>query len=176
MTIGIIGADDRAVALGRMLRRCGHNVCFSDPIDDRTSQSAAEALGDGAFATTPYQQAANCETLLLTVHWEDLEPALAALGSYKDGIVIDATRPPHMGDRSGAELLAQKLDNRHVVKAFVEPPELTNDFKVASDDPEARAKVEEIIENCGRHAIDAGPLIHAREMEHDAEAIRPTSR
>ncbi|HUN29762.1 MAG TPA: NAD(P)-binding domain-containing protein [Alphaproteobacteria bacterium] len=172
--IGIIGADDRAVAIGKMLRRGGNTVCFSDLDDDRISQSAAEVLGEGAFATTPYQQAATCDALLLTIRWQDVERALAALGTYKDGIVVDATRPPDLGGLSGAELLAHKLDNRHVVKGFVEPlEENANHFiRIASDDPEARAEVGEIIAHCGWSALDLGPLANARTIErHVAERL-----
>lgn len=167
---GIIGADDRAVAIGRMIRRTGHTVCFSDVNDERTSVAAAEVLGDGAFATTPYQQAANCDALVLTIHWEDIDQALTALGDYKDGIVVDATRPPDLGRLSGAEILAHKLDNRHVVKGFVEPLETNEFIKIASDDPEARAEVGELIANCGRTALDVGPLANARTIERAVAA------
>ncbi len=168
--IGIIGADDRAVAIGRMIRRTGRTVCFSDINDDRTSLAAAEVLGDGAFATTPYQQAASCDTLVLTVHWEDLERTLTALGDYKDGVLVDATRPPDLGQLSGAELLAHKLDNRHVVKGFVEPLETNEFIKIASDDPEARAEVSELIAQSGRTALDVGPLANARVIEREVAA------
>jgi predicted dinucleotide-binding enzyme len=168
--IGIIGADDRAVAIGRMIRQTGHTVCFSDVNDDRTSQAAAEVLGDDTYATTPYQQAASCEALVFTIHWEDLDRALTALGDYKDGIVVDATRPPDLGRLSGAELLAHKLDNRHVVKGFVEPLERNEFIKIASDDPEARAEVSELIANCGRTALDVGPLANARVIERAVAA------
>jgi predicted dinucleotide-binding enzyme len=163
--IGIIGADDRAVAIGRMIRRTGHTVCFSDLDDERTSLAAAEALGGTAFATTPYQQAANCATLLLATHWEDVDRALDALGDYKDGVLVDATRPPDLGRLSGAELLAHKLDNRHVVKGFVEPPNEDGFIRIASDDPQARAEVGKLIASCGRSALDVGPLANARTIE-----------
>jgi predicted dinucleotide-binding enzyme len=167
--IGIIGADDRAVAIGKMLQRGGNVVCFSDLDDDRTSQSAAELLGDGAFATTPSQQAATCDPLFLTIHWQDLERALAALGTYKDGIVVDATRPPDLGQLSGAEMLAHKLDNPHVVKGFVEPldGDESHFIKIASDDARARAEVGEIIAHCGGNALDVGPLANARTIERE---------
>jgi predicted dinucleotide-binding enzyme len=171
--IGIIGADDRAVAIGKLLRRGGNVVCFSDLDDDRTSQSAAEVLGEGAFATTPFQQAATCDPLFLTVRWQDLERALAALGTYKDGIVVDATRPPDLGQLSGAEMLAHKLDNPHVVKGFVESLDADNGsafIRIASDDPLARAEVGEIIAHCGRSALDVGPLANARTIERDVAA------
>jgi len=168
MTIGIIGADDRAVKIARMLKHSGHTICFSDPRDERMSRAAAAVVGEDTFATTPYRQAATCDTLVLTVPWQDLERTLAALGSYKDGIVVDATRPPDLGRLSGAELLARKLDNRHIVKAFVEPLETSQSIKVASDDPEARAEVEALIAACGRQPLDAGPLANARGIERGA--------
>jgi predicted dinucleotide-binding enzyme len=171
MTIGIIGADDRAVAIGKLLLRSGSTVCFSDPMHQQTSASAAHALGNGAFASTPYRQAATCDTLLLTVHWEDLETALNALGSYKDGLLIDATRPPDLGEHSGAELLAHKLDNRHVVKAFVEPSKPGDTIKIAADDPEARERVESLISACGCSPENVGPLVHAREIERHAAPL-----
>jgi 8-hydroxy-5-deazaflavin:NADPH oxidoreductase len=173
--VGIIGADDRAVAIARILRGSGCTVSFSDLDDDRISQSAADLIGEGAYASTPYQQAATCDTLCLAVRWNALEAALAAIGSYKDGVVIDATRPPDLGTFSGAEILAHKLDNRHVVKAFVEPIEGRDAFiKIASDDPAARAVVGDLIANCGRSALDLGPLAKAREIERDvARQLQP---
>jgi predicted dinucleotide-binding enzyme len=167
MTIGIIGADDRAVAIAKMLRGCGHQVSFSDPIHEITPPSAANAVGGGdVWAATAARQAAECDALFIMVHWEDLEQALAALGPYRDGIVIDTTRPPDLGERtSGAELLARKLDNHHVVKAFVEPFGPGDVIQVASDDPQALAFVEDMIVCSGCFAENVGPLSSARHME-----------
>ncbi len=166
MTIGIIGADDRAVAIGRMLQQCGHKVSFSSPHGMEAAEKAAQALGGDAAASTTYDQAATSEALVMAIHWEDLDGALRALGDYKDGIVIDATRPPDLGDgTSGAEMLAKKLDNRHVVKAFVDVSDPNEPIRVASDDPEARMHVEEMIRVCGGTVEDAGPLAKAIEIE-----------
>lgn len=176
MKIGIIGADDRAVAIARVLRASGCTVSFSDLDDRGTSQSAAELIGAGAYATTPYQQAASCDALCIAIRWAALERALSAIGSYKDGIVIDATRPPDLGALSGAELLAHKLDNRHVVKAFVEPLEGNRFVKLASDDPEARSELSDLLAQGGHGAVDLGPLAKAREIEREAaRALKPYS-
>lgn len=167
MVIGIIGADDRAVAIGRLLKTCGHSISFSDPTDQTHAERASHALADSSAATT-YDQAATAEALVLAAHWEDLDTVLASLGDYKDGVVIDATRPPLMEDSpSGAELLEKKLDNRHVVKAFVEDVEPRGTVKVASDDPNARALVCEMIESCGGTAVDLGPLSEAATIERE---------
>ena len=171
MTIGIIGSDDRAVAIGRMLTKSGNLVCFSDLDAGLSSRSAAAFIGDRAFATTPYQQSAICDALCFAIKWDALERALSLLGTYKDGIVIDATRPPDLGQLSGAELLAHKLDNRHVVKAFVEPIEPNSFIKIASDDPEARAQVGNLIADAGGNPLDVGPLASARTIEHDVARV-----
>lgn len=176
MVIGIIGTDDRAVSIGRLLSRCGHEISFSDPVESGRAEKARDALA-GSSAEMAYEQAAKCETLVLAVHWEDLDIALAALGAYKNGIVIDATRPPKLdGDDNGAQLLAKKLDNRHVVKAFVEELVPNGPVQVAANDPEARAMVCGMIESCGGKAIDIGPLSEAAHIESayakDATAIR----
>jgi predicted dinucleotide-binding enzyme len=165
MTIGIIGADDRAVTVGKMLSGCGHVVCFSDPLHEKTPASAAHAIGHDAFACTASQQAGTCDALIFMVHWQDLDQTLRALGSYKDGIVIDATRPPDLGERSGAETIAQKLDNQHVVKALVENLEPGATIKVAADDSRARERVEELIAACGCTAENVGSLANARSIE-----------
>ena len=168
MTIGIIGADDRAVTIGRLLQTCGHQISFSDPSSNHAAEHAAQALGGDAKACTTYDQAATSEALVLAVHWEDLDGSLKALGDYKDGLVIDATRPPELPDgTSGAEILAKKLDNRHVVKAFVDMSDPHEHIRVASDDPEARMQVEEMIRTCGGVVEDAGPLAAAVEIERE---------
>ena len=165
MIIGIIGGDDRAVAIGRLLRKCGHTITFSDPNAKDAALHATQALGGEIPVTTPYEQAANCEAIVLAVHWDDLDRTLTALGSYKDGMVIDATRPPKITGTSGAEMLARKLDNRHVVKAFVDNIEPGQPVRVASDDPEARQQVESTIVACGGTVEDMGPLSRAIEIE-----------
>lgn len=167
MTIGIIGANDRAVAIGRILGRCGHKVSFSSPHGNEAAERAARALGGDAGACTTYEQAATSEALVMAVNWNDIDVTLKALGDYKDGLIIDATRPPELEGTSGAEMLAKKLDNRHVVKAFVDLEDSGRPVRVAADDPEARMKVEEMITTCGGTVEDAGPLARAIEIERE---------
>ena len=173
--IGIIGSDEHGVEIGNALKKAGAVIYFSDVEDDRTSQSAAQRLGESAVATTPYQQAVHCDALCLAVRWEQLDRALTAIGPYKDGIVIDATRPPDLGRLSGAELVAHKLDNRHVVKAFVEPIASNAFIKIAADDPQARAEVGELIAHSGHSPLDIGPLANARVIEREFAKTLPLS-
>jgi predicted dinucleotide-binding enzyme len=167
MIFGIIGTDDRAVAIGRLLIRSGHAVNFSEP-NGKTlnAERAAAALGsEHATASTCYTQTATCQALVFAIHWEELDRCLTAIGTYKEGLVIDAIRPPRHGAISAAQALAHRLDNRHVVKAFVEHLDAHTPIKVASDDPEARVAVEKIIVDAGGTVEDMGPLARAIEME-----------
>lgn len=174
MTIGIIGADDRAVTIGRLLQRCGHEISFSDPRRPDSAEKAVQALGGGAKACTAYDQATSSDVLIFAIHWEDIDLCLRSLGDYKDGIVVDATRPPKLEDEtSGAEVLAKKLDNRHVVKAFVDVTDPHDTIYVAGDDPEARSKVEEMIEACGRRYEDVGALANAAKIEREHARKQP---
>jgi predicted dinucleotide-binding enzyme len=175
MKIGIIGSDDRAVAIGRLLRTCGHAISFSDPTPNHAAEHAVAALDGRAQVSTPYEQAERSDALVLAVHWEDLDTALAALCDYKDGIVIDATRPPKLWGTSGAETLARKLDNRHVVKAFVDNIEPGRPVRIASDDPEARQQVKSTVVTCGGTVEDFGPLAGAIEIERSYAASVPSA-
>jgi predicted dinucleotide-binding enzyme len=169
MTIGIVGSDDRALAIARLLRHGGHRISFSDPRAPGHARRAAQAFGDDQTASTPYQQARSSDALVLAVRWEEVDQALTGLGDYKDGILIDATRAPHLErGLSGAELLAHKLDNRHIVKAFVDPPESKGVVKICGDDPEARDAVKALIESAGAVAEDLGPLKAAAELERES--------
>jgi predicted dinucleotide-binding enzyme len=175
MTIGIIGADDRATTIGRLLQECGHQISFSDPRRPDSAEKAVAAIGGEAKACSTYDQATSSDALVFAIHWEDVDGTLRALGDYKDGIVIDATRPPKQLEEgtSGAEILAKKLDNRHVVKAFIDIVDPHDPILVASDDPEARSTVEHLIEECGRRYEDVGPLANAGKIEREHAMHQP---
>lgn len=165
MTIGILGSDARAVTIGKYLQAGGHTVTFSDPAGMDKAEKAALALGGGATADSAYHQAATCEMLVLALHWDDVEQALALLGPYPNGMVIDAIAAPKLPVGNGAELLARKLNNRHLVKAFVELPRPHEPLQYCTDDPDARTVVEEMIRGAGFIPVDLGPLSRAGEIE-----------
>lgn len=175
MTIGIIGADDRAVTIGRLLQKCGHQVSFSDPRRPDSPEKAVAAIGGDARACNVVDQAMSSDALIFAIHWEDVDGTLSALGDYKNGIVVDATRPPkHLElGTSGAEILARKLGNRHVVKAFVDIVDPKDPIRVAGDDPQARTTVEQLIEACGRRYEDLGELANAGKIEREHAMNQP---
>lgn len=149
-------------------------MSFSDPRRPDSPEKAVEAIGGDAKACTIYDQGISSDALIFAIHWEDVDESLRALGAYKDGIVVDATRPPELQEgTSGAEILAKKLDNRHVVKAFIDIVDPHDPILVASDDPEARSTVEELIAACGRRYEDLGPLANAAKIEKEHAGHQP---
>jgi len=176
MTIGILGSDDRAVAIGRLLRQAGHQLTFSDPpagVDK--AEKAAQALGYGTQADSAYNQASTCQTLVLAMRWDDREVALAALGPVDNQIIVDATRPPALAGHSGAEWLARRLGSRHVVKAFVKPIRPNEPIEICSDDVQAKLAVAALIDSAGYKALDGGSLAYARDLERSVAEKAPVN-
>jgi predicted dinucleotide-binding enzyme len=168
MRIGIVGADDRAVAIARLLLKAGHRVTLSDPTGHNAAHNAEIALDYWATQATPGEQAMESDALVLAVHWQDLENAIEQVGAFQDGILIDATRPPAPlleNGTSGAEQIAKRMHSAHVVKGFVDVSDPKAAIEIASDDSRARNRVAEVIAQCGATARDLGALANASRIE-----------
>ena len=168
MRIGIVGADDRAVAIARMLLKAGHRVTLSDPTGHNAAHNAEIALDYWATQATAAEQAMESDALVLAVHWQDLDKALEQVGEYRDGILIDATRPPAPlleSGTTGAAQIAKRMQSSHVVKGFVDVSDPKAAIEIASDDSRARNRVAEVIAQCGAKARDLGGLANAARIE-----------
>lgn len=168
MRIGIVGADDRAVAIARLLLKAGHRVTLSDPTGRKAAHNAEIALDYWATEATPHEQSMESDALVLAVHWEELEDAIEQIGHFADGIIIDATRPPApllAKGTSGAAQVAQRMGSAHVVKGFVDVSDPNAAIEIASDDSKARRRVAEVIAQCGARARDLGALVNAARIE-----------
>lgn len=172
MKFGIIGTTPHASAITRLLATHGEDVNVSDPTDPARAERLSRELG--IVPSSPYKQALSSDVLVMAMTWPELEQTLRQLGPLTDEVVVDAIVPD--GDEvssggdivSGAETLAHKLDNRHIVEAFVEPnigPGST--IALCSDDPEARALIAQVIRECGCTPRDLGPLSSAQQMEQN---------
>lgn len=166
MRIGIIGSDDRAVAIGRLLVSGGHDVSFSDPDDEQAAQRAASSAG-ATEAETPYDQASTREVLIIAVSNDAVDEALTATGS---GIaacaIVDATDgKPAAAGSSSAEMLAHKLNSHRVVRALIILPQAGASVPICGDDPIAKQNVEEAFAACNCVVTDRGPLSSAAELE-----------
>ncbi|MBV8720520.1 MAG: hypothetical protein JO277_00120 [Candidatus Eremiobacteraeota bacterium] len=165
MKIGIIGSDDRAVAIGRLLTEGGHDVEFSHPTDRAAAEAAADRTG--AEADIPYRLAATTEVLLFAVSHDDIDAAISAVGSVSStvqAIVEAGDSRPAQGEPTDAECLAKKLDSHKVVRALIVLPQSGANIPVCGDDPQAKAVVEEAFAACNCVVTDRGTLANAAEL------------
>ncbi len=155
MKIGIVGSNERAKAIGRLLQAGGHKLTFSDP----------DSPGG------PYRQAMCSDILMFAVGPQDVDRTVRAIGSTTEAVIVDAVEPERgNGALSGAEILARKLDSHRVVRALINMPQSGANIPICGDDPTAKAAVDGALHACGCLTTDRGPLAHATELEAPAVA------
>jgi NADPH-dependent F420 reductase len=182
MKIAIIGTGNVGSALGASFVRAGHDVTFAARDETRT-RAVATKLGASA-ASSPSKAAAAGDVIVLAVPFSAAEAVAAEIAPAARGkVVIDPTNPlkPDYsglatdGGPSGAERIAARLDEAHVVKAFntvfssiqADPTAYgeTVDGLLAGDDADAKSTVAELERAIGLRPVDAGPLVDARALE-----------
>jgi predicted dinucleotide-binding enzyme len=167
MIIGIVGSDDRAMAIGRLLKSGGHKVTFGDPAARERANRVATTLG--AKSELPYQQAMCSDLLVVAVPREQVDRAVTAVGSGTDTVIVDAVE----GERgtatsSGAEMLARKFDSHRVVRALINMPQSGANIPICGDDPGSKVLVDRALNSCGCLTTDRGPLAKSTELEAPA--------
>lgn len=162
MKIGIIGSDDRAVAIGRLLAT-GHELSLSDPSDPERAEEAAREIG--AETEVPYRQAITRDVLVFAMPPRELDSDLTAMGAHPEAIVVDATDGASDGNLSLAEILARKVDDHRVVRALVVLPQAGANVPICGDDPIAKETVDAMFREAGCVTTDRGPMAAARELE-----------
>jgi predicted dinucleotide-binding enzyme len=167
MRIGIVGSDDRARAIGRLLHTGGHHVTFGDPASSERAERAAREVG--SHAEPPYEQAMHSDLLFFAVPGDQVDRAVTAVGSTQHAVVVDAIsdgRPTRI--RSGAEMLARKLDSHRVVRALIGAAMPGSNIPICGDDPSAKVLVNRALQSAGCLVTDRGPLSSAKELEAPA--------
>ena len=161
----IIGTGSMANAIGGLLAESGNDVAYV-PRD----QVGAAALGDVVVLAVPYSA---------------VDGVLASLGDALAGkVVVDITNPVNMetfdsllvpaGSSAAAQIQAT-LPHSTVLKAFNTTFASTLTTKrvgdqattvlIAGDDAAAKAALAAAVEGGGVHALDAGSLARAHELE-----------
>jgi predicted dinucleotide-binding enzyme len=164
MRIGIVGSDDRAQAIGRLLSSGGHKVTFGDPSARDRAARAAAALG--TKSEIPYQQAMDSDLLLLAVPREEVDRAVTAVGSGAEAVIVDAVEGERgTASHSGAEMLAHKLDSHRVVRALINMPQSGSNIPICGDDANSKVLLDRALHACGCVTTDRGPLSSAIELE-----------
>lgn len=181
MKIGIIGHGRIGAGLARAWRKAGHDVVFgARKPDDPELASLCQAIG--ASATSVAAAPRDARVVVLAAPYGALESVLREVGPLTGTVVVDCTNAVEPGwtlkyghTTSSAEELQRQLPGAHVFKSFnaqgaenLANPEYpggraSNFF--CGDDPEGRKVVQQLVEEVGFDAVDAGPLKNARLLE-----------
>lgn len=186
MRIGILGSGLMGSKLGTILARAGHDVIFSYSHDPAKLEDLARKAGDKARAGSPREATENADALLLAVHWSRVDDVLGQAGGLPGKLLITCSLPMSKDDShlvvglttSGAEELAKKVPDAHVVSAFSTAPSevmfAVHEAKGKGDPPDllycgdhaaAKNTAAKLIEDVGFNPIDAGALSSARFIE-----------
>jgi predicted dinucleotide-binding enzyme len=167
MRIGIVGSDDRAVAIGRLLHSGGHQLTFGDPKAKERARRAAALVG--ARDEIPYKQAMSSDLLVFSMPQGDVDRAVTAVGSGAEAVIVDAIEGERgVGSHSGAEMLAHKLDSHRVVRALINMPQSGANIPICGDDQTSKVLVDRALHACGCLTTDRGPLSTASQLEAPA--------
>lgn len=186
MRIGILGSGLMGSKLGTIFARAGHDVIFSYSRSRQKLNRVARDAGKHARAGTPADAAKDADALLLAVHWTRVDDVLARAGNLSGKAVLTCSLPMSKDDShmvighttSGAEVLAAKIPQAHVVSAFStvpsevlfpvferrkkgKPPELI----YCGDDAAAKSTAAGLVRDAGFNPVDIGPLSNARYVE-----------
>ena len=172
--------------LGTIFARAGHDVVFSYSRKPEKLKQLARDAGGNARAGTPSEAAQDVDALLLAVHWSRVDDVLKQAGDLKGKVLVTCSLPMNADDTalaiahtsSGAEELAKKVRQAHVVAAFGTIPSevLFGVFAKKGrgkrpslvyygDHQGAKDVAAALIQDVGFEPVDAGPLRIARYAE-----------
>ncbi|BCS30963.1 NADP oxidoreductase [Luteitalea sp. TBR-22] len=194
MTIGLIGAGHIGSQLARLAVAHGHDVVLSNSRGPESLRDLVEELGPRARAGTPEDAAHAGDLVVVTIPLKHYRSVPVAPLAGK--IVVDTNnyypqRDGHIAalddeSTTTAELLQAHLPSSRVVKAFnhIQASHLTEHAQaagtagrralvIAGDDPEARARVAQFIDQIGFDVVDAGPLAEGWRIQRDTPGYGP---
>jgi 8-hydroxy-5-deazaflavin:NADPH oxidoreductase len=183
MKIGFLGSGNVTRTFGRHLINAGHTIVASNSRGPKTLADFVADLGPGAVAGTK-EQAAECDVVILAVHWVKVREALKGI-DWRGRILIDATNA-HMDQkpdislagvtrsraalkgRTSSEMVAEMAVGARLVKSISNMPMAwIQDFSpnkprsvlfTSGNDAEAKQRVVELVNCTGLVAIDLGSL------------------
>jgi NADPH-dependent F420 reductase len=189
MNVTIIGAGNMGRGIGTRLVTGGHSVTLVDANPETAEKTAAElkaSAKNGARVSTASLSDARLGDVVVLAVWYGTNIEIARqLGAKLAGkVVVDIANPLNSTydglatapDSSSAEDLAGVIaSGARVVKAFNTTYAGTLvtgqvagqplDVFIAGDDPEAKNKVAELVQDGGMRPVDVGPLSRARQIE-----------
>ncbi|MBI2757474.1 MAG: NAD(P)-binding domain-containing protein [Chloroflexi bacterium] len=190
MNVTIIGAGNMGRGIGTRAVAGGHSVIFVDANPEVAEKAAADVKAsakNGAKVSAASLGNVELGDVVVLAVWYGTNLELAKqLGHKLAGkVVVHIANPLNSTydglatapDSSSAEDLARAMaSGAKVVKAFNTTYAGTLlagqvagqplDVFIAGDDADAKSKVAELVNDGGMRAIDAGPLLRARQLEH----------
>lgn len=188
MKVTIIGAGNMGKGIGYRLAAGGNDITVVDKNPEAAEELVKELKGalkkGGSVRSAALENDPLGDVVVLAV-WYGVNLELAKkLGSKLDGkVVVDIANPLNptydglatAPGTSSAEEVAKLLPGAKVVKAFNTTFAGTLmagnvggtplDVFIAGDDESAKKTVEKLVTDGGLVAVDAGPLLRARELE-----------
>lgn len=185
MRIGILGCGLMGGKLGTIFARAGHEVIFSYSRSREKLGKIVKDAGANARVGT-LADAANADAVLLAVHWTRVDDVLARATALSGKMLLTCSLPMSEDDShmvighttSGAETLAAKLPEAHVVSAFSTVPSEVlfpvfrrrtkgspPDLVYCGDNSGAKKTAAGLIRDVGFNPVDLGPLSAARYVE-----------
>ena len=182
MQIGILGAGNVGLAVGRQLIRAGHVVKLSSARGPRALTPVARDIGAEAVSVT---DAAAAELVLLALPWPAVPDVLGPLPNWQGRILVDATNPfvtfnplqlADLQGRSASVVVAEHAPGARVVKAFnsitmenfekgPRQGEARRVLFVSGDDLASKQTVQRLIAELGYAPIDLGGLDDGGRMQ-----------
>jgi hypothetical protein len=184
MKVAVIGTGNVGGALARAVSTAGHDTIVSSANVEHARDLAEKVGGTAAESTAAAVR--DADVVVLAVPYGALDSVTDEIRDVADGkVIVDATNPVKpdfsglaVTDRSGAELLQDRLSGASVIKAFntvfasnqAEPvvDGVPLDGFVAGDDVAAKSRIIDLLTAIGYHPVDVGGLAAARALEHMA--------
>jgi predicted dinucleotide-binding enzyme len=182
MEIGILGAGQVGLAVGRRLVGAGHHVKLSSARGPAALTPVAQGIGAEAVSIT---ETAAQELVLLALPWTVVPDVLDPLPDWQGRILVDATNPfvtfnplqlADLKGRSASVIVAEHAPGARLVKAFnsitmanfekgPQHGEARRVLFVSGDDVASKQTVQDLITELGYAAIDLGSLDEGGRMQ-----------
>jgi len=184
VSIGIVGAGNMGRSIATQLGKTDERVVLADREPAKAEGVVAEIPGGDGVSAAGMDDALASDVVVLALWYPGtVEFAGEHAAELEGKIVVDISNPLDESwtrlatdpSTSSAELLAERLPQSRIVKAFntTHAPALFDgrvdevplDVLLASDDDAAKSQVSDLVRAAGMRPIDAGALDNARLLE-----------
>jgi NADPH-dependent F420 reductase len=184
MSIGIVGAGNMGRSIAMQLGTTDARVVLADRDPAKAEGVVAEIGASDGVGAAGMDDALACDLVVLALWYPvTIEFAGEHAAELEGKIVVDISNPLDESwtrlatdpSTSSAELLAERLPQSRIVKAFNtthapalfdgQVDEVPLDVLLASDDDAAKSQVGDLVRAAGMRPIDAGALDNARLLE-----------